>query len=70
MDSVEKHDVRTNMPLKVPDKHTYCTLAPQCHLMYNTLLHHAHILGIRYLGEIHSEISYSLLEFQFRYFRS
>jgi len=29
MDSMEKHDVRTNMPLnKVPDKHTYCTLVP------------------------------------------
>lgn len=71
MDSKEKHAVGINMPLnKVPDKHTCCTLVPQCHLMYNTLLHHAHILGIRCLGEIHSDISYSLLEFQFHYFRS
>jgi hypothetical protein len=49
---------------------TYCTLVPQCHLMYNNSVIHAHILGILYLGEIHSEISYSLVEFQFRYFRS
>ena len=47
MDSMEKHDVGTNMPLnKVLDKHTYCILVPQGHLMYDTLLHQAHILSI------------------------
>jgi hypothetical protein len=64
-DPVEKHDIRTNLPLNnvLDSRHTihWSLSTIECLILY--LLNHAHILGILYWGgEFILRLLYSLLE--------